>query len=368
MEFALSDPDCAICFAPASLACLCEADYHDNALQQAESQVMQRMYDDIRSWVRAHAEEYILKYYQHLIELRKEAHRDRLERLTEHIPHVRAQSEEIEAANTALLQGVGDDWQGAIGKIPAVFEYFYSLVALSLPGDQEPQVKDVPLGMLDAFPEVGGRLAALTSASQYDFQGATLVGTTTKESPHIHARKRTPSLENSPPRPPFPMLPSPPNHPLLPRSYHPRPSRRSVGFVDQPGHTSEDFRGDEGLFHDTAPNASSYQLQHQVVERRPRQQRSVAAYDTLENSIMPTTTQARQASMYSSGLRSSGPSPDDQRYIDTLKYQEAVSASHVPLTAESLREAGRRAQNRDSRADGRSMATGTTRTFVNSDA
>lgn len=241
-------------------------------------------------------------------------------------------------------------------------------MALSLPGDQEPRVKDVPLGTLDAFPQVGGRLAALTSASQYDFQGATLVGTTTKGSPHIHARNRTPSLENSSPRPPFPMLPSPPNHPLLPRSYHPRPSRRSVGFVDQPDHTSEDFRGDERLFHDTAPNASSYQLQHQVVERRPRQQRSVAAYDTLVNSIMRTTTEGQQASRYSSGLRSSGPRLDILRYIDTLKYQEPMSASQVPLTYESLREAGMRAQDRGSRVDRRSMATGTTRTFVNSDA
>ena len=43
------DPDCAICHAPASLACECEAKGLEVAVKQAESRMMQSIYNDIRS-------------------------------------------------------------------------------------------------------------------------------------------------------------------------------------------------------------------------------------------------------------------------------------------------------------------------------
>lgn len=42
------DPDCAICHAPASLACDCEAKGLETAIRQAEARVMQSLYNDIR--------------------------------------------------------------------------------------------------------------------------------------------------------------------------------------------------------------------------------------------------------------------------------------------------------------------------------
>lgn len=42
------DPDCAICQAPASMACECEAKGLEVAVRQAESRMMQSIYNDIR--------------------------------------------------------------------------------------------------------------------------------------------------------------------------------------------------------------------------------------------------------------------------------------------------------------------------------
>jgi hypothetical protein len=42
------DPDCAICHAPASMACECEAKGLEVAVRQAESRMMQSIYNDIR--------------------------------------------------------------------------------------------------------------------------------------------------------------------------------------------------------------------------------------------------------------------------------------------------------------------------------
>lgn len=43
------DPDCAICHAPASHACECEAKGLEVAVRQAEARMMQSIYNDIRS-------------------------------------------------------------------------------------------------------------------------------------------------------------------------------------------------------------------------------------------------------------------------------------------------------------------------------
>jgi hypothetical protein len=42
------DPDCAICHAPASYACECEAKGLEQAVRQAENRMMQSIYNDIR--------------------------------------------------------------------------------------------------------------------------------------------------------------------------------------------------------------------------------------------------------------------------------------------------------------------------------
>lgn len=42
------DPDCAICHAPATAACDCEAKGLETAIRQAEARMMQSIYQDIR--------------------------------------------------------------------------------------------------------------------------------------------------------------------------------------------------------------------------------------------------------------------------------------------------------------------------------
>lgn len=42
------DPDCAICHAPATIGCECEARGLEIAVAQAEKRMMQSIYDDIR--------------------------------------------------------------------------------------------------------------------------------------------------------------------------------------------------------------------------------------------------------------------------------------------------------------------------------
>jgi hypothetical protein len=42
------DPDCAICHAPANMACECEAKGLDVAVKQAEDRMMRSIYTEIR--------------------------------------------------------------------------------------------------------------------------------------------------------------------------------------------------------------------------------------------------------------------------------------------------------------------------------
>lgn len=42
------DPDCAICRAPATVQCGCEAKGLETAVRQAEARMMQSIYNDIR--------------------------------------------------------------------------------------------------------------------------------------------------------------------------------------------------------------------------------------------------------------------------------------------------------------------------------
>jgi hypothetical protein len=42
------DPDCALCHAPATMACDCEAKGLESAIKQAEDRMMRSIYTDIR--------------------------------------------------------------------------------------------------------------------------------------------------------------------------------------------------------------------------------------------------------------------------------------------------------------------------------
>ncbi|KAF4459758.1 serine threonine phosphatase [Fusarium albosuccineum] len=154
------DPDCAICHAPASMACDCEAKGLDVAIKQAEDRMMRSIYNEIRSWVRGHAQDYILEYFRLLTDQRKTAHSAHLDRITAHAYHyyhAPPHPTQIAEAQASLKRGIDEDWQASVQRYPEVLEYFFGLVELTLPAEDEPAVKDPPLGSLQNFRKVNRR-------------------------------------------------------------------------------------------------------------------------------------------------------------------------------------------------------------------
>jgi len=145
------DPDCAICSQPALAQCDCEAKGLDVAVRQAEQRMMTTIFSDIRVWVRGHAQDYILEYFSVLTTRRKDAHAAHIHRITERAAyyyHARPHPSEIAAADADLKRGIDEDWRASVQRYPEVLEYFYGLVDLNLPSDEEPAVKDPPLSAL----------------------------------------------------------------------------------------------------------------------------------------------------------------------------------------------------------------------------
>lgn len=82
------------------------------------------------TWVRSHAQDYILEYFRLLTDRRKQAHTAHLDRITNHAYHffhAPPHPNEIAAAQAALKRGIDEDWQASVQRYPEVLEYFYSL-------------------------------------------------------------------------------------------------------------------------------------------------------------------------------------------------------------------------------------------------
>ncbi|CAF3533980.1 hypothetical protein HYE67_006223 [Fusarium culmorum] len=154
------DPDCAICHAPANMACECEAKGLDVAVKQAEDRMMRSIYTEIRSWVRGHAQDYILEYFRLLTDQRKTAHAAHMDRITAHAYHyyhAPPHPTQVAEAQASLKRGIDEDWQASVQRYPEVLEYFFGLVELTLPAEDEPAVKEPPLGSLSNLRKVNRR-------------------------------------------------------------------------------------------------------------------------------------------------------------------------------------------------------------------
>ncbi|CAG9997539.1 unnamed protein product, partial [Clonostachys byssicola] len=141
------DPDCAICGAPAEMACECEAKGLDVAMKQAEDKVMKDMYFQIRQWVRSHAQDHILDYFRMLSDQRKTQHSEHLDQLTNHAYHyynAPPHPQHLADAQRQLKEGIDEDWKASVELYPEVLEYFFNLVELSLPSNDDPVVSDPP--------------------------------------------------------------------------------------------------------------------------------------------------------------------------------------------------------------------------------
>ncbi len=104
-----------------------------------------------RAWVRGHAQDYILSYFSVLTTRRKDQHAQTIHRITERAAyyyHALPHPSEIAAADADLKRGIDEDWRASVQRYPEVLEYFYGLVDLNLPSDDEPGVRDPPLSAL----------------------------------------------------------------------------------------------------------------------------------------------------------------------------------------------------------------------------
>jgi len=116
------------------------------------------------TWVRGHAQDYILSFFSTLTTRRKELHATHIHRLTDRAYHYYGappHPSEIAAADAELKRGIDEDWRASVQRYPEVLEYFYGLVELSLPGEEESCVRDPPLSALGGkrvrMREEGGR-------------------------------------------------------------------------------------------------------------------------------------------------------------------------------------------------------------------
>ncbi|KAH6673317.1 hypothetical protein B0J14DRAFT_617321 [Halenospora varia] len=156
----IMDPDCAICSQPALAQCECEAKGLDIAVRQAEQKMMTSVFNDIRTWVRGHAQDYILQYFSMLTTRRKDYHAQQIRSINEralYYYNARPHPTELQAADAELKRGIDEDWKASVQRYPEVLEYFYGLVDLNLPGDEEPGVRDPPLSALGGVGNAGGR-------------------------------------------------------------------------------------------------------------------------------------------------------------------------------------------------------------------
>jgi hypothetical protein len=82
---------------------------------------------------------------------RKDAHAAHLASIQERAAYyyrAHPHPSEIMAANAELKRGIDEDWRASVQRYPEVLEYYYSLVDMHLPSDDEPAVKDPPLSAL----------------------------------------------------------------------------------------------------------------------------------------------------------------------------------------------------------------------------
>ncbi|KAK8118686.1 uncharacterized protein PG998_003312 [Apiospora kogelbergensis] len=73
---------------------------------------------------------------------------DRITAQAWHYYQAQPHPSELAQAEQSLKRGIDEDWRSSVQRYPEVLEYFYSLVELSLPQDDDGAVRDPPLSAL----------------------------------------------------------------------------------------------------------------------------------------------------------------------------------------------------------------------------
>ncbi|KAI0405375.1 hypothetical protein F4802DRAFT_180093 [Xylaria palmicola] len=140
------DPDCAICHTPYTGECDCEARDLERAVMQAEHRVMAPQYNELRTWVRRHAQTSVLNRYKASLE-----QRNNFSGVSEPGKMEEA-GEKAETEHRALSQqDVNTAWSNAVQQYPETLGYFFGLAEFSLPAEDDPGVQVPPLSTLQGL-------------------------------------------------------------------------------------------------------------------------------------------------------------------------------------------------------------------------
>lgn len=126
---------------------------------------------------------------------RKAQHRQQIESIRAYAYHhygAPPHPTDIEAADAQLKAGIDEDWRNSVQRYPEVLEYFFSLVEVSLPTENDPSVKGLPLSTLPLPRHVNRRSQSRPPPGNVISGSAHNGGTPTEAVPPRISRGRTP--------------------------------------------------------------------------------------------------------------------------------------------------------------------------------
>ncbi|RSL82310.1 hypothetical protein CEP51_005232 [Fusarium floridanum] len=128
-----ADPDCAICLAPASVLCDCEAKGLDLAISQQEHRIFEPMRKRARDWVRKKAKTFINSEFKTYVES---------EDFKTYVKGGESAAEDKDAASGLPRQETNEAWAANVLRYPDTLEHFFGLVEYTFPNDGDPAVTD----------------------------------------------------------------------------------------------------------------------------------------------------------------------------------------------------------------------------------
>ena len=107
--------------------------------------------------MRSHAQDFILEHFRTLVKKRQAvyaAHMARMRARSFHYFHAEPHPSEIALGDTQLKHGVNNDWKVSLQLYPEVIDYFFSVVGVTVPDDDEPAVRNPILGIQHGEPKI----------------------------------------------------------------------------------------------------------------------------------------------------------------------------------------------------------------------
>lgn len=223
------EANCAICGAPPFPECPHEGERLELALNQAWDRWIWT--ETIRKWVLDHARNQIITTFNEMRAMRIEAHRNYLQTLPFYTlyhryngapplgaPQLQLIHSQISSANHTLQQGVDQDWRTSCMQYPQVLDYYFNLVSVRLPREDDTVITEPVFGVPKDPPrrvkekERRGAAAAAAESAEYSRETRTPPPpppppprTPTREQQHHHRKKESRRNRTGRTPPPAPM-------------------------------------------------------------------------------------------------------------------------------------------------------------------